>query len=305
MLYLFFHKGLEIMHASSISKISLVSSMLIFGTIGIFVRYIPLPSSIIAFVRGVVGTLFLLLVSIVTGKKISLSAARQKLVFLVISGILIGFNWILLFESYNYTTVAVSTLCYYMQPTFVIIASIFLFKEKLTPKKTVCVILALVGMIFVSGIVENGIPAFAEMRGIICGLGAAILYASVVLINKKTGNDVDSYTKTVVQLFSAAVVILPYILLTEDVSAIKLDTVSLILLGIVGVIHTGFAYFLYFGSMKNLKAQTLAIMSYIDPVTAIILSSLILHEKMSFASAVGAILILGAAIVSELPSKKA
>ena len=207
------------------------------------------------------------------------------------------------YESYNYTTVAVSTLCYYMQPTFVIIASAFIFKERITLRKAICVILALVGMVFVSGIVESGIPTVSELKGVLFGLGAAVIYTSIILVNQKLGG-IDAYTKTVIQLFSAAVTILPYILLTEDVSELTLDARGALLLGIVAVVHTGIAYFLYFGSMGNLKAQTIAIMSYIDPVTAIILSALFLREPITPAAIIGALLILGAAFVSEFPSRK-
>ena len=285
------------------SKIKLISSMLIFGTIGIFVKYIPLPSSVIALARGVIGTLFLLIVALLSRKKLSFAGAKRHLLLLFISGALVGFNWIFLFESYNYTTVAVSTLCYYMQPTFVIIASAFIFKERITLRKAICVILALVGMVFVSGIVESGIPTVSELKGVLFGLGAAVIYTSIILVNQKLGA-IDAYTKTVIQLFSAAVTILPYILLTEDVSKLTLDAKGALLLGIVAVVHTGIAYFLYFGSMGNLKAQTIAIMSYIDPVTAIILSALFLREPITPAAIIGALLILGAAFVSELPSRK-
>ncbi len=291
------------MSPSSMSKIKLISSMLIFGTIGIFVKYIPLPSSVIALARGLVGTVFLLALALISRKKISFSDARGRLIPLFISGGLIGINWILLFESYNYTTVAVSTLCYYMQPTFVIIASAFIFGERINLRRGVCVILALVGMVLVSGITDTGITDVSELRGVLLGLGAALVYATIVLINKKLGG-IDSYTKTVIQLFSAAVTILPYILLTEDVSELTLDARGALLLGIVAVVHTGIAYFLYFGSMGNLKAQTIAIMSYIDPVTAIILSALFLREPITPAAIIGALLILGAAFVSELPSRK-
>ncbi len=288
----------------SSSKIKLISSMLIFGTIGIFVKYIPLPSSVIALARGLIGALFLIIVALVSHKKLSFANARKRLLLLFISGALIGVNWILLFESYNYTTVAVSTLCYYMQPTFVIIASAFLFGERINLRKGICVILALIGMVFVSGITESGLSSLAELRGVLLGLGAALVYSTIVLINKKLAG-IDAYSKTVIQLFSAAVTIFPYILFTENITTLKLDVTGAVLLGIVAIVHTGIAYFLYFGSMGSLKAQTIAIMSYIDPITAIILSALFLREPITPAAIVGALLILGAAFVSELPSRKA
>ena len=285
------------------SKLSLILSMFIFGTIGIFRRYIPLPSSILAMARGAIGVVFLLIFMAVKKEKLGFREIKDKILLLCISGVAIGFNWILLFEAYNYTTVATATLCYYMAPVFVIIASPFLFKEKLTVKKIICVIVALVGMVLVSGVIETGFSGAGELKGVLLGLGAAALYASVVLMNKKTAG-VPAYTKTVIQLGSAAIVLLPYTMLTEDFAELTFEPLTIIMLLIVGVVHTGWSYALYFGSMDNLRAQTVAIFSYIDPVVAIILSALILNEKMSIFGVIGAVMVLGSTMISELPSKK-
>lgn len=291
------------MNGANKSKLSLILSMFIFGTIGIFRRFIPLPSSILAMARGAIGVVFLLIFMAVKKEKLNFKEIKDKILLLCISGVLIGFNWILLFEAYNYTTVATATLCYYMAPVFVIIASPFLFKEKLTLKKILCVVVALVGMVLVSGVIEAGFSGIGEFKGVLLGLGAAALYASVVLMNKKTAG-VPIYTKTVIQLGSAAIVLLPYALLTENFAEITLEPLTVVMLLVVGVIHTGWAYALYFGSMDNLKAQTVAIFSYIDPVVAIILSALILNEEMSIFGIIGAVLVLGSTFISELPSKK-
>ncbi len=285
------------------SKFSLILSMFIFGTIGIFRRYIPLPSSLLAMARGAIGVVFLLIFMAVKKEKLNLREIKDKILLLCISGVLIGFNWILLFEAYNYTTVATATLCYYMAPVFVIMASPFLFKEKLTLKKIICVIVALVGMVLVSGVIETGFSGADEFKGVILGLGAAVLYATVVLMNKKTAG-VPAYTKTVIQLGSAAIVLLPYTLLTENFAELTFEPLTIIMLLVVGVVHTGWSYALYFGSMDNLKAQTVAIFSYIDPVVAIILSALILNEEMSIFGVIGAVLVLGSTMMSELPSKR-
>lgn len=280
----------------------LILAMTIFGTIGIFVKYIPLPSSVIACVRGFVGVGFLLLVTLITKSKISWRDIKKNLLFLIISGAFIGINWILLFEAYRYTTVATATLCYYMAPIFVTIASPFILKEKLTVKKVLCILTALLGMVFVSGIVGAGSLQISVL-GIICGIGAAFFYACVVLLNKFI-KDISAYDKTMTQLFVAASVILPYTIFTADVSLAEFDAKALICLLIVGVVHTGFAYMIYFSSMGTLKAQTVAIFSYIDPVIAIILSALLLKEKMGIFGMIGAVLILGSTLFSELNFKK-
>ena len=287
------------------AKLELIASMFIFGTIGIFVRHIPLPSSMIALVRGFVGVFFVLLFVYLKKSKLDKAAIKKNFVMLALSGAFIGINWILLFESYHYTTVATATLCYYMQPIFVILASPFLLKEKLTVKKVACVVVALIGMVFVSGVLQTGIPALSEAKGILYGLGAACFYASVVLMNKKI-TEINAYDKTIMQLGMGAIVLSPYVMLTQDFgSAAASMTPSLwALLLFVGLVHTGVAYALYFDCMSDLKAQTLAIFSYIDPIVAIILSALFLKENMGLYGVIGAVLVLGSTFISEMPEKE-
>jgi RarD protein len=222
----------------------------------------------------------------------------KKAAVLFLSGAAMGLNWVLLFEAYNHTTVATATLCYYMAPVFVILASPFIFGEKLGAKKVLCVLFAVLGMFFVSGVFESGFGGAAELKGVLFGISAAVLYATVVILNKKTA-EVPSFEKTLVQLGSAAITILPYILLTEDFSEIEAKPLSLALLLTAGIVHTGIAYALYFGSIGKLPAQTTAIFSYIDPVSALFISVLFLHEPMGAAGLVGAVLILGAAFAAE------
>lgn len=285
------------------AKIKIITAMVTFGTIGIFVRYIPLPSSIIALVRGVLATFFLLAVMACGKRWPDKAAITRNLALLLISGVLIGFNWILLFEAYNYTSVAVATLCYYLAPVFVIIASPFVLGEKLTTRKTLCVIAALGGMVLVSGVIQNymngGNTEDLNLTGVLLGIGAGALYATIILINKKL-KDISSYDTTVMQLAAASIVLVPYCLLTVDMGVLEITPVSVALLLIVGVVHTGIAYVLYFGSIKELSAQTVAIFSYIDPILAVLLSALLLKENMDMLSILGAVMILGSTFVSEM-----
>lgn len=285
------------------AKIKITAAMVTFGTIGILVRYIPLPSSIIALVRGVLATIFLLAVMAGGKRWPDKTAITRNLALLLISGALIGFNWILLFEAYNYTSIAVATLCYYLAPVFVIIASPFVLQEKLSMKKALCVIAALAGMVLVSGVIQNyvrgGNTEDLNLTGVLLGIGAGALYATIILMNKKL-KDISSYDTTVMQLAAASIVLMPYCLLTVDMGALEVTPVSAVLLLIVGIVHTGIAYVLYFGSIKELPAQTVAIFSYIDPILAVLLSALLLKESMDMLSILGAILILGSTFVSEM-----
>ena len=295
-------KGSNETPSLGLARAKLILAMTIFGTIGIFVKYIPLPSSVIACARGFIGVAFLLLMSFIKKSKISFKDIKNNLLLLVISGAFIGINWILLFEAYRYTTVATATLCYYMAPIFVTIASPFILKEKLTIKKGLCVFTALIGMVFVSGILGTD-SLQINVPGILCGIGAAFFYACVILLNKHI-KDISSYDMTMTQLFIASGVILPYNLITADVSTSDLGVMAIVCLLIVGIVHTGFSYMIYFSSISSLKAQTVAIFSYIDPVIAIILSALILKEKMGLFGFIGAVLILGSTLLSELNLKK-
>ena len=293
---------MSIRTSENTERAKLALSMFIFGTIGVFRRGIDLPSSFIALSRAAIGTIFLLAVILIKKDRISWSAVRKNLLLLCLSGLLLGFNWILLFEAYQYTSVATATLCYYMAPIFIILVSPLLFKEKITLRKAVCVAVALGGMVLVSGFLETGISGIGEMKGIFLGLAAAVLYASVVLLNKAI-RDITAYDKTIMQLGLAAILLLPYVCLTEDLGTLAFDGRTVTMLLVMGIIHTGFAYALYFGTIRTLPAQTLALFSYIDPIVAVLLSALLLKEPMSLFSLMGAIAVLGSTIVSELPEK--
>ena len=280
------------------SKLSMIASMIIFGTIGIFVEYIAMPSGVIAAFRGTVGMLVLLITMAVSRKKPDKVLIKRKLPIIVLSGAAIGFNWILLFEAYRHTGVPVATVCYYMAPIIVIAFSPVFFKEKLGLKKIICVAVALVGAVAVSGVLQADT---SKLTGILLGLGAAVLYASVVIMNKFLA-DVPSLERTALQLGAAGFTVLPYALLT--MGEISVSPFSLVLLFVIGVFHTGFAYTMYFGAVGKLKGQTVAILSYIDPASAILLSALFLSQTPTLIEAVGAVLIIGAAFVGEVSFKK-
>ena len=281
-------------------KLKILTSMAIFGTVGIFVRFIPIASTGIAWCRGVMGCIFLLILMAITGKKPNLGDIKRNGWILAISGAAIGINWILLFEAYRYTTVAVSTICYYLAPAFVTLCSP-LVGEKLSGKKLSCIGVAMVGMVFVSGVLQG--YQEGSLLGIVLGVGAAMFYASVILMNKKL-SPIGAYDKTLCQLAAASLVVSPYLLITGGIDFSGMSALSWVMLSVLGIVHTGIAYALYFGGIRDVNAQTAAILSYLDPVLSILLSALILKERLDVFSVIGAVLILGSALYSELPSRK-
>ncbi len=281
------------------AKLSLIAAMVTFGTVGVFRRYIPLSSPLLAMLRGAIGTVFLLVLVRLKHQTPDRAAIRKNAPKLCLTGACIGINWILLFESYRYTSVATATLCYYMAPILVILASPIVFRERLTAKKCLCAAAAFAGMILVSGALDSGIGDLSEMKGVFLALSAAVLYASVMMLNKRL-QGIGAYDRTILQLGSAAIVLSPYVLLTEDWAAAEFSPLVILLVLILGMVHTGWNYALYFGAISRLPAQTVALFSYIDPIMAIFLSATLLREGLTLASAIGAVLVLGSTLVSEL-----
>ena len=271
-------------------------AMTIFGTIGLFVKFIELPSTVIALSRGALGTLFLLLVLKLLKRRINTASVKSNFKHLVIAGVALGLNWIFLFEAYRLTSVATATLAYYMAPIILILLSPILLHERVPVGKWICVICALFGMSLISGVWEGS--ENVALDGITMGLIAACFYASVV-INNKFLKGLDPYDSSIVQLAVAAIVLLPYVFFTVDFSILKPDTTTIGLTLAVGILHTGVAYWLYFSALPKLEAARIAIFSYIDPAIAILLSVFVLMEPMTTAGVIGAVLILGAALASE------
>lgn len=285
------------------SYLLLSGAMLIFGTIGIFRKNLPVSSEMLAFFRGITGAAVILPYALIRREKLIRGTEKRDIILFVVSGAFIGVNWILLFEAYNRTTVAVATLCYYMAPTVVVLLSPLILKEKLTVKKTVCALISVLGMVLVSGIIGGDSHA-GNAGGVLFGLGAAALYASVMIVNKfmRTGTD---FGKTVIQLLSASLTLLPYLLLSGKFETVPLTGSQTVMLVILGVVHTGIAYLMFFSGIRDLSAQSAAVLSYIDPVSALVFASVFMSEKMTLHGIIGAVLIIGASLVSEigLPKK--
>ena len=278
----------------------IVITMLIFGVIGLLRRSIPYSSSMIAFFRGAIAVVVLSVLRLLDRSGFDLPAIRRNLLPLAVSGAFIGVNWILLFEAYRFTTIAVATISYYMAPMFTIIASVMILKERLTLRKGICVLVAFLGVVLVSGVLETGISG---IKGVLLALGAALLYSGDVIINKLV-KGVDGRDRTIIQMGFAALTVLPYWLLTDNMASINLEPAPILLLLASGIIFTALPYSLYFTAIQKVPAQTAAILSYIDPAVAVLISALLLHESMSLLTLLGILFVLGAAIVSELPSRR-
>ncbi|MBQ4050897.1 MAG: EamA family transporter [Oscillospiraceae bacterium] len=285
------------------SRLMLIGSMAVFGTISVFVRNISLTSGEVALWRAVLAAALIAVWLLVSKQKISFGAIKKELPLLIFSGMAMGFNWIFLFEAYKYTTVSVATLSYYFAPVIVTVVCPLLFREKMTAKQWICFGMSTLGIVLITGIGDTS-SGSSHLKGILFGLAAAVLYATVVLINKFIKN-VSGIHRTFLQFLAAIVTLTPYILLTSGISFAGMDTKGWICLLIVGLIHTGITYCMYFSSLRELPGQEAAILSYIDPLLAVLISVVLLGEAMTPIQIIGGVLILGFTLWNELPSKKA
>ena len=282
------------------ARVMLSVSMVIFGTLGLFVRSIPVSSGELALYRAILAALTIGAVLLISRQKIPFAKIKREVPLLLLSGAAMGINWILLFEAYKYTTVSAATLSYYFAPVIVTAVCPILFREKLTARQILCFVFSTVGIVLVTGF---GMKGGTDLIGIGFGLCAAVFYATVILLNKFIKN-VEGIHRTFLQFLAAIAVLVPYVACTGGVTLGSMDGIGWGSLLIVGLVHTGFAYCLYFPAVKELPGQKTAILSYIDPLVAVFLSVTVLGENMTLLQAIGGILILGFTLLNEVAPKK-
>ncbi len=281
-------------------KLMFILSMAIFGTLAPFVRNISVSSAELALYRAVMAAVLIGMFLLITKQKIPFKKIRKEVPLLLASGVAMGINWILLFEAYKYTSVSVATLSYYFAPVIVTAVCPIIFKEKLTFRQIFCFLMSTSGLVLITGIGgTNG----NDFVGILFGLGAAVFYATVILLNKFIKN-VDGIHRTFLQFISAVIVLIPYVLMTGGITLGNLGGVGWSSLLIVGLVHTGITYCMYFSSLKELSGQKVAILSYIDPLVAVFISVAVLGEPMTVMQIIGGVLILGFTLLNELSPKK-
>ena len=283
------------------ARMTLVTSMTIFGTLGLFVRNIPVSSGELALYRAILAAVLIAVYLLVTKQRIPVKNIKREMPLLLVSGVAMGINWILLFEAYHYTTISVATLSYYFAPVIVTAVCPFLFREKLTMKQIICFIMSTAGLVLITGVGDVG-KSGTDLLGILFGLGAAVFYAAVILLNKFIKN-VEGIHRTFLQFLAAIITLIPYVAVTGGVSFGGMNGTDWICLLIVGFVHTGVTYCMYFSSLKELPGQEAAILSYIDPLVAVLVSVLLLNETMTIWQLAGGILILGFTLWNEISPK--
>lgn len=288
-------------------KLTLISAT--FGTIGIVTHFIPLSSAAIVFYRALIGGIFIMIMTRLSGKKIDIRAMKDNFIVLIFTGFFMGLNWVLQFEAFKVSTVAIGTVCYNTMPIFLLIIASFMFDEKITLKSLICILVATIGVVLVSNVINTGIKS-NEVLGCVYGILGAVFYALIVTFNRKL-SFIETHDKVIFQFMFSAVIMAIYVSSIEKTSFVfdsDIDRntfiVGLFCMLLLSFFHTGFCYVHYFNAVSRLKAETVAILTYIDPVVALMLSYFFLKEKMTFLQFLGAILILASTLVNELTKAK-
>lgn len=284
------------MNEQHTERMKYITSVFLYGTAGMFLRQVSLPSEIVAMCNGLLGTLVILTYMRMKRKPFHREAIRRNAGLLLASGALLGLNWVFLYAAYVTTTVAIASLCNYTAPLIVVLLAPLVLKEKQNAKKLFCVLLAFLGILMVSGVFTG---ADTNLTGVLYGLLAAVSFAAFVFCNRKM-EQMPALERAVIQLFVSAMTILPYVLYKNLGQEIRPDTPSLLVILVMGTLHTGIAYCLYFSGMEKLPIQTVAILGYLEPVTAVFCSAVFLREPMSIAGWAGAALVILAAVLSEM-----
>jgi len=284
------------------SNIQFIVSMVIFGTIGLVVRNIDLTSSERALLSSFIGCLFLTILFFIMKKKFSWHLIKSNASILIFSSIALGGNWVFLYQSYDHTSIANATLGYYFAPVFVMLLSPFVLKEPLSIRKMACVTVAVIGLVFIVG---DGLSASQtnDLLGLFYGLIAAAFYAALLLLNKFI-KAIEKLELTILQLGITALLLMPYVFLTCGFGIFHVTSSSIPFILILGIFNTGIGFWLFFSGMENLKGQSIAMLSYVDPFVAILISALILQEHMTMLQMLGGALLLASTFVSEIKTRK-
>ena len=279
------------------ARFLMIFSCFIFGTIGVFTRFIDLPASVILMGRGATGCTFLVLIIYLLGSRIYKDDIYSNMFTLICSGVCLGLNWLFLFEAYKTIEVSVAVVCNYMTPAMVILVSPLVFKVKLTGINLACALMALFGLVLVSGVLDQSGPI--NSHGLLCGVMAAVFYTGLIIFNKLL-KSIDTYDRTLVQLAIGTVVVTIYSLITVDFGTLVVTTDAIIMVAILGIVHTAIAFLIWFGALTYMDASSASIICYLEPLIAIILSVVLLHEDLGLLGWIGAAIILGSTFMPEV-----
>lgn len=271
-----------------------LASLFIFGFNGIFASYVDATSTQIVFLRVLIGTAVLFCAFLVTRKPVTCLKHRRALGYLALSGCAMGLQWLLLFEAFNHIGVGMATLLNYCGPIIVIALAPFVFKERMTWNKMLGILVVVGGVLLLNGSTTGSV----DVVGIACGLGAAALYAVMVTFSKKA-TAIKGLENTSIQMLAGLAAVF-VVLLVKGEANVTMPLGSVPAMLELGILGTGAACLLYFSGIGEMKAQTVAVLGYLEPLGAVVLSAIILGEAMTGLQLAGAACVIGGACLAQL-----
>ncbi len=272
-----------------------VCALLLFGLNGIVASHIALNSYEIVFLRTLIGSVLLISVFLLGKGRFHWKEQRRDTVFIVLSGIATGASWMFLYEAYQQVGVSFASLLYYCGPVIVMILSPLIFKERLTMPKIVGFLIVLVGIAIVNGKMAVG---RGNTWGLFCGAMSAVMYFFMVTLNKQT-REIVGLKNAVLQLTVSFLAVAVFVGI-KQAFVIHVPVSSWPWILVLGLVNTGIGCYLYFSPLSELPVQTVAVCGYLEPLSAVVFATLLLGEKMSAFQYIGAVCIIGGAMIGEL-----
>ncbi len=273
-----------------------VISLILFGLNGVVASYISLPSDEIVFLRTLTGSVVLLAVFLALREKFTFRQYRRDFFFVAASGVAMGASWIFLYEAYQLIGVSISSLAYYCGPVIVLLFAPVLFREKLTWAGIVSFVVVLSGTFFVNGDIlltgDNG-------WGLFCGAMSAVMHAAMVICTKKAVR-IGGLENATWQLIFSFLAVAVFMVCAGKPLTFEIAAEDWLPILILGVFSTGICCYLYFSSIVRLPIQTVSICGYLEPLSAVVFSVLLLGEVMLPLQIFGAVLILVGAVFGEM-----
>ncbi len=276
-----------------------LSALLLFGLNGIVASHIAMNSYEIVFLRTLIGSILLIAIFLLTNGKFHLKTNRKDYLFILLSGIAMGASWMFLYEAYQQIGVGVASLLYYCGPVIVMILSPLIFHEKLTAPKIAGFLIVIFGILLVNG---RSAAEQLSMTGIICGGMSAVMYFFMVTLNKQS-KEITGMENATIQLTVSFLTTAVFVGIKEQFM-FHIPAEGIIWILVLGILNTGIGCYLYFSPLAKLPVQTVAVCGYLEPLSAVVFAALLLHEKMSFLQIIGAVCIIGGAMIGELVKVK-
>jgi drug/metabolite transporter (DMT)-like permease len=271
------------MKGKNFGVLEMIITTAIWGSIPILAIFSDLPSPVFVFFRVFITSIFLIPV---IRKRVNLRNLINKYVFL--SGIFLALNWILLFYAVSIIQVSEAILLYYSGPIFAILIMHFL-GERIGINRYISIIIAFTGIFIIINPTTLNISI-----GALIALASGIFYGLLAVASKMVTGIVNSKELVFYQTIISTIITSPFLLILR----FNLTLNNIVIVTIAALVNTLLALFLWYDALTKISVQLSSILSYLDPVFAMLFVFIFLHQIPTLISLLGGILIISSGIFS-------